>query len=166
MIVVSNTSPITNLCAIGKLELLQNIYGNIIIPQAVYSEMANLDYEVPGTKEVKTLAWIETQTISNLALVEQLKTEIDPGEAEAIALAIEIKADRLIIDDYQGKLVASRLNLNFIGILGILLIAKQRGLIITVKPVMDDLINLAGFRINPQLYANLLITAGEIPPTE
>lgn len=94
MIVVSNTSPITNLCAIGKLELLQNIYGNIIIPQAVYSEMANLDYEVPGTKEVKTLAWIETQTISNLALVEQLKTEIDPGEAEAIALAIKIKADR------------------------------------------------------------------------
>lgn len=165
MIVVSNTSPITNLCAIGKLELLQNIYGNIIIPQAVYSEMANLDYEVPGTKEVKTLAWIETQTISNLALVEQLKTEIDPGEAEAISLAIEIKADRLIIDDYQGRLVAIRLNLNFIGILGILLIAKQRGLITTVKPVMDDLINLAGFRINPQLYANLLITAGEIKIT-
>ncbi|WP_228041756.1 DUF3368 domain-containing protein [Planktothrix mougeotii] len=58
------------------------------------------------------------------------------------------------------------LNLNLIGILGILLIAKQRGFIANIKPVMDDLINLAGFRINPQLYANLLITAGEIPPTE
>lgn len=57
------------------------------------------------------------------------------------------------------------LNLNFLGILGILLLAKQRGFLVNIKPVMDDLINIAGFRINSQLYTNLLITAGEIKTT-
>ncbi len=126
MIIISDTSPITNLSAIGKIELLNNLYDSILIPQSVYDEMTNVGYEVPGTKEVKTLAWIRTQTVSNSALVEQLKTEIDPGEAEAIALAVELKADLLIIDDSQGRLIASKFNLNFIGILGIILMAKQK----------------------------------------
>lgn len=165
MIVISDTSPITSLAAIGKLDLLQKVYGTIIIPQGVYNEMANLAYEVPGTKEVKTLDWIETKTVSNLALVEQLKTELDQGESEAIALAIELKADLLIIDENPGRNVAKMLNLNFLGILGILLLAKQRGFLVNIKPVMDDLINIAGFRINSQLYTNLLITAGEIKTT-
>jgi hypothetical protein len=165
MIVIRDTSPITSLAAIGKLDLLQQVYGTIIIPQGVYNEMANLAYEVPGTKEVTTLPWIETKPVSNLALVEHLKTELDQGESEAIALAIELKADLLIIDENPGRNVAKMLNLNFIGILGILLIAKQRGFIANIKPVMDDLINIAGFRINSQLYTNLLITAGEIKTT-
>lgn len=165
MIVISDTSPITSLAAIGKLDLLQKVYDRIIIPQGVYNEMANLADEVPGTKEVKTLDWIETKTVSNLALVEQLKTKLDQGESEAIALAIELKADLLIIDENPGRNVAKMLNLNLIGILGILLIAKQRGFLANIKPVMDDLINIAGFRITSQLYTNLLITAGEIKAT-
>ncbi|MDB9475917.1 DUF3368 domain-containing protein [Dolichospermum circinale] len=161
MIVVSNTSPITNLAAIEQIELLQKLYKTIIIPQAVYDEMANLGYEVPGTKEVKTLAWIQTQPVNNSTLVAELKTEIDPGEAEAIALALEIKADRLIIDDYKGRVVATRLGLKVTGILGVLLVVKQRRLIENIKPVVNDLINIAGFHINPRLYTNILQTAGE-----
>lgn len=161
MIIISDTSPITNLSAINQIQLLNQLYNTIIIPQAVYGEMANLRADVPGTKEVKSLPWIHTQTVINSALADELKAEIDPGEAEAIALAIEMKADRVIIDDYQGRMVAARFGLKLIGILGILLIAKQRGLIEFVKPLMDDLINIAGFRINPQLYTHILQTAGE-----
>jgi predicted nucleic acid-binding protein len=63
MIVVSNTSPITNLAAIRQLNLLQQLYNTIIIPQAVYDEMAALDYPVPGSIEVQTLSWITTQQV-------------------------------------------------------------------------------------------------------
>ncbi|GCL36173.1 hypothetical protein SR1949_12750 [Sphaerospermopsis reniformis] len=99
--------------------------------------------------------------MSNSTLVAELKTEIDPGEAEAIALAMEIKADRIIIDDYKGRVVASRLGLKVTGILGVLLIVKHRGLINNIKPIVDDLINIAGFRISPKLYNHILTTASE-----
>lgn len=161
MIVVSNTSPITNLAAIGKLHLLQQIYNTIIIPQAVYEEMVSLDYPVPGSTEVQTLSWIQTQQINNYPLVAQLQTEIDPGESEAIVLAIELKADRLIIDDYKARVVATRLGLKFTGLLGILLLAKNQELIVSVQPILDALINQANFRVSHQVYSRILRSANE-----
>lgn len=161
MTVVSNTSPITNLAAVGQLDLLQQLYTSIIIPQAVYDEMAGLDYTVPGTIQVQTLSWIQTQQVVDRTLVTELQTELDEGESEAIALAVELIADRLLIDDYAGRIVASRLGLNITGLLGVLLVAKRRGLILSVKPVIDDLIAQAGFRISQKLYANVLQSAGE-----
>ncbi|UBF24527.1 hypothetical protein K9N68_22940 [Kovacikia minuta CCNUW1] len=65
MTVVSNTSPITNLAAIGPLNLVQQLYGSIIIPQAVYDEMVGLEFSVPGIIEVQTLQWIQTQPVQN-----------------------------------------------------------------------------------------------------
>ncbi len=92
MTVISNTSPITNLAGIGKLNLLEEIYCRIIIPQAVYDEIAELDYVVPGTIEVQTLSWIQTETVTNRSLVGQFRRELDESESEAIALAIELTA--------------------------------------------------------------------------
>ena len=161
MIIVSNTSPITNLAAVGQLNLLQQLYGSIIIPQAVYDEMANLGYTVPGTIEVQTLSWIQTRQVINCTVVTQLETEIAPGESEAIALAIELSANRILIDDRKGRIAASRLGINTVGLLGILQVAKRRGFIVSVKPVMDDLIAQAGFRVSNQVYADVLNAAGE-----
>ena len=161
MTVVSNTSPITNLAAVGQLNLLQQLYTRIVIPQAVYHEMAGLRYTVPGTIEVQTLSWIQTQEVIDRTLVTELQTELDEGESEAIALAIELTADRLLLDDYAGRKVASRFGLNFTGVLGVLLVAKHRGLSPSVKAVMDDLIAQAGFRVSNQLYADVLQAAGE-----
>lgn len=161
MTVVSNTSPITNLATVGQLNLLQQLYSSIIIPQAVYDEMVGLGYTVPGTIEVQTLSWIQTRQVINRILVTQLQTEIDKGESEAISLAIELTAERLLIDDYIGRTAASRFGLNITGVLVVLLVAKSRDLIPALKPVMDDLILQAGFRISNQLYANILQTAGE-----
>jgi uncharacterized protein len=86
---------------------------------------------------------------------------LDAGEANAIALALELQADDLLIDERLGRQEAIRLGLSIIGILGILLMAKQRSLIPQVQPVMDALINQAGFRVSPQLYQRLLALAQE-----
>ncbi|WP_419546122.1 DUF3368 domain-containing protein [Microcystis sp.] len=162
MIVVSNTSPITSLAAIGYLNLLHDIYGTIIIPVAVYEEMTGLGYSVPGTIEVQTLSWIEKRELENRLLLEELQKELHRGESETIALAISSNADRVIIDENPGRKKAISLGLNAIGILGILLIAKRRRLIPTIQPLMDDLIFKAGFRVNEILYLDILKTAQEI----
>ena len=110
MTVVSNTSPITSLAAIGQLDLLRQLYSSIVIPQAVYDEMAGLGYTVPGAIEVQTLPWIETRQVINRTLVGELQNELDAGESEAIALAIELTADLLLIDEYPGRIIASSLD--------------------------------------------------------
>lgn len=161
MIVVSNTSPITSLSAIGYVNLLHDIYGTIIIPSAVYEEMTHVGYAVLGTIEVTTLSWIEKRTLENRSLFEQLNHELHRGESETIALAIALGADRVIMDENPGRKKALSLGLNVIGVLGILLIAKRRGLITAIKPLMDDLISQAGFRINRALYLDVLQSAQE-----
>ncbi|CCI29916.1 conserved hypothetical protein [Microcystis aeruginosa PCC 9809] len=162
MIVVSNTSPITSLAAIGYLNLLPDIYGTIIIPVAVYEEMTGLGYSVPGTIEVQTLSWIEKRELKDRLLLKDLQKELHRGESETIALAISLNADRVIIDENPGRNKAMSLGLNVMGILGILLIAKRRRLIAAIQPLMDDLILKAGFLVNQRLYLDLLRSAQEI----
>lgn len=160
MIVISNTSPISNLAAIGQLELLQQLYGNIIIPPAVYQELINSGDTDPATLAVQTLGWIQTQPVLDRVLLETLQTNLDPGEAEAITLAVEIHADRLIIDERRGRNEAIRLGLQVTGLLGIVLAAKQQGLIPLVQPILDDL-RANSFWIRDALYAEVLRLAGE-----
>ncbi len=160
MIVISNTSPISNLAAIGHLELLQQLYSNIIIPPAVYQELINSSDTAPATLAVQTLSWIQTQPVSDRVLLETLQSNLDPGEAETITLAVEIHADRLIIDERRGRNEAIRLGLQVTGLLGIVLAAKQQGLIPLVKPILDDL-RANSFWIRDALYAEVLRLAGE-----
>lgn len=160
MIVVSNTSPISNLAAIGRLDLLQQLYGNVIIPPAVYQELIDSGDTDAGTLAVQTLDWIQTQSVTNISLVQSLSLNLDEGEAEAIALAFELKAQRLIIDERRGRNEATRLGLQITGLLGILLTAKQQGLIPLVQPILDDLI-ANGFWMREQLYAEVLQLAEE-----
>ena len=161
MIVVSNTSPIVNLAAVGQLDLLQQLYEKLSIPQAVYREITVVGAGQPGAMEVQTLEWIGSRRVTDRVLVTVLQTELDEGEAEAIALAIELRADLLLLDERKGRMVASRLGLRFIGILGVLIEAKQRGCIPAVKPVLDDLVARAGFWVSRQLYTRVLEVAGE-----
>lgn len=129
MIVVSNTSPIINLAGIGHLDLLKQLYGRIIIPQAVYQEIVVTGAGEAGANEVKRLEWISTYTATDPALVNSLSVELDPGEAEAIACALELKADLLLLDEKRGRLIAQRLGLKFIGLLGLLIEAKHKGIV-------------------------------------
>lgn len=161
MIIVSNTSPITNLSAIGKLELLQQLYGEIIISEDVFQELTQWGDSIPGAKEVKVCDWIKVKPINNNILVQFLKEKLDPGESSAIALARELNADWLIIDEQLGREIAVEYNLKIIGILGILIEAKRQGLIPTVKPILDDLRNIAKFWVSPSLYHRILSIVGE-----
>lgn len=161
MIVVSNASAIINLAAVGQLDLLRQLYDKIAIPQAVYHEIAVVGVGQPGATEVQTLEWIETRQVVKRTLVASLQIELDKGEAEAIALAVELKAELLLLDERLGRAVASRLGLKFIGLLGVLIEARGKRLIPAVKPVLDNLITQAGFWVNDQLYAQVLQLVGE-----
>ncbi|MDJ0577538.1 MAG: DUF3368 domain-containing protein [Xenococcaceae cyanobacterium MO_234.B1] len=132
MIVISDTSVITNLAAIKHLQLLPQLYNQVIIPKAVYRELADIDPPVPGTLEVKSVSWLEVRQIKDLGTVEQLQNDVrlDPGESEAIALALELDADLLLIDERRGRAEANRLGLKIIGLLGILVEAKHQNIII------------------------------------
>ena len=161
VIVVSNTSPISNLAMVGQLTILQEIYTRIIIPTAVYNELTDEGAGDVVATAVQSSTWIETQPVANLTLVTSLQSKVNEGEAEAIALAIELDADELLIDERLGRREATRLGVPITGVLGVLLIAKQRGLITAVKPVLDELIAQAVFRVSSQLYSDILQAAGE-----
>ena len=161
MIVVSDTSPLTNLAAIGRLDLLRQMYGSVLVPEAVYRELAS-DPDQPGAREVESEAWLVRGVVRSEQLLADLSNELHPGEAEALALAVEIAATLVLIDEKRGRRVASRLGLERIGLLGILLQAKQRGLVPEVKPLLDALRADAGFWVKESLYRRTLELAGEI----
>ncbi|MEO0349623.1 MAG: DUF3368 domain-containing protein [Cyanobacteria bacterium P01_A01_bin.15] len=161
MIVVSDTSALNNLALVNHLWLLESIYQTVIIPDVVASELAAASN--PTISAILQLSWIQRQSLRNLQLANQLQQDrgLDAGEASAIALAFELQADDLLIDERLGWQEALRLGLSIIGILGILLVAKKRSLIPQVQSIMDALIDQAGFRVSPQLYQRILALAQE-----
>ncbi len=161
MIIVSNTSPISNLVIIGEISLLQQIYPKVFIPPAVYSELTRLPILQPTILSLLDTGWLEIQTPTDLQLLNILSQTLDPGEAEAIALAVELSANRLLIDERLGRSVAANYGLKIRGLLGILVNAKQQGLIPVLKTILDRLIDQAGFRVSPTLYARTLQEVGE-----
>jgi uncharacterized protein len=158
MPVVSNTSPILNLAIVNQLILLHQQFGEILVPNAVLDEL-KLSEERPGSQAIReaiSSGWIQSREVNNEPLAQLLKQTLDRGEAEAIALAIEFKADWTLLDEREGRKVAKSLGLKVTGILGVLLRAKQLGELESLQFVIDDLINKAGFRIAPKLLAQIL----------
>ncbi len=105
MIIISDTSPLSSLALVGYLSILKDIYTNVVIPQAVANELANLTEEDIRIKAIISLNWIQVKQAANLELVACLSNDynLDLGEAEAIALAWELKADELLIDERLGR---------------------------------------------------------------
>ena len=159
MIVVSNTSPLTNLAAIGQLDVLRQIYHQIVIPEAVFHELTAEGGLHPGAI-VRQLDWVTCRRVSNPAVVTVLEVELDRGEAQAIPLSQELAADLLLIDEHLRRVVAARLGIKIIGLLGVLMEAKHRGLIPEIKALVDALMN-HGFHISSDLYVRVLEAAGE-----
>lgn len=158
MIVVSDTSPITNLIQIGKLDLLKQIFGEIIIPQKVFEELSIYEEH----KDILTQQdWIKIEAVNNKALVSQLEEKLDAGEAEAIILAQELNAQFLIIDERKGREIASQFGLNIVGLLGVLIQGKKKGYLNELKPILNHLINEIGFRVSVELYKRILQEVNE-----
>jgi uncharacterized protein len=161
VIVVSNTSPITNLTAIGLFHLLHDLYGRIYIPDGVWDELNAFNQAWPGSKEVSAADWIERQAPKNQQIVTALRRDLDRGEAETIALALELGADLVLLDERDGRYAAQRFGLRVVGVLGILIEAKSKGFIQDVKPYLDLLRQNAGFYIRETLYQYVLTMVGE-----
>jgi len=98
MSVVSNASPLINLARIGQLDLLVQLYGELVVPEAVWREVVLKGTEQPGAKEIETAPWVQVRLVTNRELVRALRQELDAGETEAIALALEIRAEFLLMD--------------------------------------------------------------------
>jgi predicted nucleic acid-binding protein len=162
MRVVSNASPLINLARIGKLTLLRDLYGELIVPEAVWQEVVVEGAGQPGADEVASATWIKTQAATNRQLVNALQQDLDAGEAEAIALTLEIGAELLLMDEKLGRETDRHLGLRYVGLVGALVEAKRRGLIRAVKTQMDALRDIAGFRVVDALYARVLQDEGEV----
>lgn len=106
--------------------------------------------------------WIRQTHVDNRTLVQVLSQDLDIGEAESIALALELQAEILLMDERLGRQTAERLRLRYIGVIGILVQAKQKGLIDHIEPLLKALRNRAGFRISDELYMRVLQDEGEI----
>lgn len=163
MIIVSDTSPLSNLAIVDHLFLLKEIYQTVVIPEAVAEELENAQADEPRIAAVLSLDWVVVRTAQNVVLISELRNErlLDRGESEAIALALELGAEELLIDERLGRREAARLGISMTGVLGVLLIAKRRGLIPAVRPVIDELITVAKFRVSSQLYVEVLTAANE-----
>ncbi len=158
MIIVSDTSPITNLMQIEQLDLLHQLYGRVLIPAEVHDELCHIPAQaVILAKE----AWIERVELALTALMPGLLETLDLGEAEAISLAIQLEAEYLLVDEQKGRQAARNKGIPITGTLGVLLQAKQQALIPQLRPYMDRLIREAGFRVKKDLYAYLIQLSGE-----
>jgi hypothetical protein len=161
VIVISDTSPITNLSAIGKFDLLHALFGEVYIPTQVRDELNAFDSSWPGADEIDQASWVHIAEITNLTLFQTLQRDLDAGEAASIVLALELNADVILMDEREGRHAAARVGLEVVGILGILLAAKTQNHIAQVRPLLDALRQDAGFYIDDKLYEEVLRLAQE-----
>lgn len=157
MTVVSDTTAITNLYNIGRLQLLKDVFGHIAIPLAVRQELSEIPEQLAL---IAQLDFIEVMSTTKTDVVATLKAKLDDGEAEAISLAVELNADFLVIDEWKGRRVAKEMGVQVIGLVGILLTAKRKGIIPVIQPILSELMEY-GFRIHPSIMDGALRDAGE-----
>src|SRR3989442_2563005 len=160
MLAVSNTSPISNLAFIGRLNLLREQFGDVWIPGAVETELLNIPDAV-ARKTIDQAGCLKSRPASDANLVSLLTVDLHQGEAEAIALALEMKADWLLMDEIEGRAMGRRPGVPVIGVLGILLRGKKTGHIKAIKPEIEALRTKARFFVAPDLETAILAQAGE-----
>ncbi|MEM1320831.1 MAG: DUF3368 domain-containing protein [Bacteroidota bacterium] len=158
MIVISDTSVITYLIQLDLILILKEIFDDVIIPNAVREELE----KIANQKELlKSYDWIKTVSIKDVAFYNTLKEKLDKGEAEAIVLSLELKADLLLIDEKKGRKIATEYGIMITGLLGILIDAKKYGSIESVKTIICNLFDNIGFLISPNLYKHILSLVNE-----
>lgn len=160
MRVVCNSSTVIALVRIGHLDILEKVAKSLIIPPAVYEDIVIKGAGRPGAAEVREAKWIEKRNVSDRELVMRLNAILGLGESEAIALAKEIKADLIILDDEKARKTAISEGLRITGLLAFLIQAKEKGIIKRVKPIIDELKH-KGFFISEGLYQDAIQKAGE-----
>lgn len=161
MIVVSDTSVIINLCLVGQEALLTALFGTVLAPPAVRSEFQRLVDVDARFLGLAFPSFIQVTPATKSVSIVMLNQRLDPGERDALSLAVERGADAVLMDERAGRSAAAELGVPCVGILGILLQAKANGLLPAIKPVLDRLHQQARFWIAPNLRQTVLKFAGE-----
>ena len=155
MKVITNTSPLLLLAKIGRLDLLGQLFKEVLVARAVYEEIK----AKPGreTQEIKTL--IQTKVLhlqeARIDIVRNLPVDLGKGERETIALAIGTNADLVVMDDQEGRRLARARGLPVTGTIGVLIEARERKLIASIRQEMDHLIE-AGMWLDEVFYHRIL----------
>jgi uncharacterized protein len=156
--VISNTTPLISLLKIGKLHLLHDIYGEIIVPKGVFDELedgkSKLFYQ-----DISKIDWIKILSISNQDFFTYF-FDLDKGEAKVLILAHEMNADLVLIDEIMARRYAKRLHLKLSGTIGILLKAKEKNIIPSVKDLIEELV-LKGTWFDKSFISKALELANE-----
>lgn len=148
-IIISDASCLIILSKIDRLELLQQVYGNVSTTPEIAAEFGE---KIPD--------WIEIKEVKDKDKQLLLEMQVDKGESSAIALALETENSKLILDDYKARITAERMGLKYTGTIGILVKAKKDGIIPSIKPILEK-IKQTDFRISTALEAAALQEANE-----
>jgi predicted nucleic acid-binding protein len=152
-IAVSDASPLIVFHQIERIELVNAVLGNVLIPSAVASEIAPSLGAPPE--------WVHVMHHAQARAPEPWWSSLDPGEIAAISLAVDVSADRILIDDLPARRMAEHLGLQVVGSLGILLEAYRMRLLEDVRPVLDAMIEVR-FHVGRSLYEEILGIARDI----
>lgn len=164
MIVVADAGPLIHLGAIGQLALVRRLSPEVLVPQSVFDEVVVIGAGLPGAAEVAAAAWLTVVSPANLDVVASLLASgLHRGEADAIALAVERHADRLLIDERMGRLTAEALGVSVVGSLGVLIAAKVRGDVERIAPLLAAL-RASGLWVSDALITSVLASVGEEAP--
>jgi uncharacterized protein len=156
--VISDTSVINYLGAIGKVDLLRLQFGTVFVPPSVWREL-HARLGLPGTApadEARASGWLVIQQPLSGEMLTRLSADLDPGEAEAIALACELKPAIVLLDEAEGRAFACAAGLTVIGTVGILMSARQNGQVQRLRPLLDRLMQELRFRLGRELYEQLV----------
>ena len=160
MILVADSSPLIALARIGRLELLNSLFGKLLLPNGVWRELVATNIPRAGADEIAAAEWIERRAVSDCDWVNLLRQDLGAGESEAIVLAKEVNADLLLMDERRGRSAAMRLGLKVSGLVGVLIEAREQKLLPNADIVADELVSKAGFWLSKELYR---LVAGEKP---
>ncbi len=161
MLIISDSSPLICFIKINRLDILQKLFSEVIVPPIVYEEVQRikpLGFEVD---EFLQAQWITVQKPTNETLVSDLSLKVDDAEAEAIALAKEIAPDFLLIDERKGTSLARNMGIKTIGVVGIVIRAKDKKIISEGKVLLDELRTKPKFWISEDVYRLALGMLGE-----
>lgn len=162
--VICDSSTLIHLTAIGRLGLLEDFYERVTIPIAVWHEVVDEGKGRSGALEIEQAqrdGWIEVLEPKDKVLLRLLKQELHDGEAEVIALALEERAEIILLDESDARKVAELFHLRKTGIIGLLIRAKLKGLVVSLRQELDRLQDEGGFWIDNELYQQALRAAGE-----
>ncbi|MEB3765648.1 MAG: DUF3368 domain-containing protein [Desulfurococcales archaeon] len=158
-LVISNSSVIIALARICRLDLLKRLFGKVLVPETVWKEIT-VEGRL-GSEKIMKAGFIHVEKVRNVRLVALLEEFVDTGEAEAIVLALERNAGLLLVDDRDARNLAKKLGLQVMGTLGVIALAKYKGLISKAKPIIDKLVE-SGFWISRKLLEEFLRELSEL----